>query len=248
MQLPRNTFKDALRAARLQIRLWLGLAHAYATEFLPSTGFDWLAIDAEHARATAQRLGATAAWHHTRCRPWCCHLRRGAALQYLDIAQTLLVPTVESAAQALSWQRAIRLRGFVAWAAPRPRLALEPDRQLPALPRPAVRLSKGVAAAQNLPPRATAGVDGVFWPRDLAASLLGRPADACSAAITQESKPAAGGEGCGRAERGSEPGASYLTQARVRGVGVTLLRQAAPNGCWGFKSPAAAQTPPSGAY
>ena len=49
MQLPRNTFKEALRAQRPQIGLWLGLADAYATELLASTGFDWLAIDAEHA-------------------------------------------------------------------------------------------------------------------------------------------------------------------------------------------------------
>ena len=49
MHLPRNTFKEALRAQRPQIGLWLGLADAYATELLASTGFDWLAIDAEHA-------------------------------------------------------------------------------------------------------------------------------------------------------------------------------------------------------
>ena len=49
MQLPPNGFKAALRAGRPQIGLWLGLADAYVSELIASTGFDWLAIDAEHA-------------------------------------------------------------------------------------------------------------------------------------------------------------------------------------------------------
>ena len=44
-----NTFKQALRAGRAQIGLWLGLADAYASELLAGTGFDWLVIDGEHA-------------------------------------------------------------------------------------------------------------------------------------------------------------------------------------------------------
>ena len=37
MQLPGNPFKDALRAGRPQIGLWLGLADAYASELLASS-------------------------------------------------------------------------------------------------------------------------------------------------------------------------------------------------------------------
>ena len=48
MQLPRNAFKAALRTGRPQIGLWLGLADAYTAELFATTGFDWLAIDAEH--------------------------------------------------------------------------------------------------------------------------------------------------------------------------------------------------------
>ncbi|HRP29963.1 MAG TPA: 2-keto-3-deoxy-L-rhamnonate aldolase, partial [Burkholderiaceae bacterium] len=42
MQIPQNTFRDALRAGRPQIGLWAGLASANAAEALASTGFDWL--------------------------------------------------------------------------------------------------------------------------------------------------------------------------------------------------------------
>ena len=49
MQLPANAFKAALRGGRPQIGLWLGLADAYTSELFASTGFDWLAIYAEHA-------------------------------------------------------------------------------------------------------------------------------------------------------------------------------------------------------
>src|SRR5256885_1528553 len=49
MQLRQNPFKDALRANRPQIGLWVGLADAYVTELLATSGFDWLALGAEHA-------------------------------------------------------------------------------------------------------------------------------------------------------------------------------------------------------
>ena len=66
MQLPANAFKAALRAGRPQIGLWLGLADAYVSELFASTGFDWLAIDAEHApndpRSTLAQLQALAAY------------------------------------------------------------------------------------------------------------------------------------------------------------------------------------------
>src|SRR5215831_16184439 len=104
MQLPRNEFKEALRAGRPQIGLWLGLANAYASELLASTGFDWLAIDAEHApndpRSVLAQLQALAPY------PVDAVVRTASGdatllKQYLDIgAQTLLIPMVESAAQA----------------------------------------------------------------------------------------------------------------------------------------------------
>ena len=49
MDIPRNTFKAALRAGQVQIGLWVGLADPYAAEALAATGYDWLLIDGEHA-------------------------------------------------------------------------------------------------------------------------------------------------------------------------------------------------------
>src|SRR5256885_599742 len=104
MQLRQNPFKDALRANRPQIGLWVGLADAYVTELLATSGFDWLALGAEHApndpRSILAQLQAMA--------PYPVHAvvrtASGEATlikQYLDIgAQTLLIPMVESAEQA----------------------------------------------------------------------------------------------------------------------------------------------------
>src|SRR5215470_14418232 len=104
MQLPRNAFKAALRAGRPQIGLWLGLADAYTAELFATTGFDWLAIDAEHApndpRTVLAQLQAMAPYP---AQPVVRTASGDAALlkQYLDVgAQTLLVPMVDSAEQA----------------------------------------------------------------------------------------------------------------------------------------------------
>ena len=98
MQLRQNAFKDALRASRPQIGLWVGLADAYVTELLATAGFDWLGLDAEHApndpRSILAQLQAMA--------PYPVHAvvrtASGDATlikQYLDIgAQTLLIPMV----------------------------------------------------------------------------------------------------------------------------------------------------------
>src|SRR5947207_5511802 len=123
MQLRQNAFKDALRASRPQIGLWVGLADAYVTELLATSGFDWLALDAEHApndpRSILAQLQAMA--------PYPVHAvvrtASGDATlikQYLDIgAQTLLIPMVESASRRSASSRplAIHLRASEAWAA-----------------------------------------------------------------------------------------------------------------------------------
>jgi 4-hydroxy-2-oxoheptanedioate aldolase len=91
MSLPQNTFRRAL-------------ADAYVTELLATAGFDWLLIDNEHApndvRSTLAQLQAVAAYaSHPVVRP----VRSDAALikQLLDIgAQTLLLPMIDTAAQA----------------------------------------------------------------------------------------------------------------------------------------------------
>ena len=104
MDMPVNTFKHRLRSGEAQIGLWLGLADAYCAELAANAGFDWLLIDGEHApndlRGMLGQLQAVAPYpSHPVIRP----VVGDTALikQVLDIGvQTLLVPMVESAAQA----------------------------------------------------------------------------------------------------------------------------------------------------
>lgn len=112
MNMPRNIFKQRLQQGQLQVGLFLGLTSAYSTEIVASAGFDWLVIDGEHApnspaSVLAQLQAAAAHPVQMVVRP----VNHDPALikQYLDIgAQTLLVPMVESAAEATALVRAVR--------------------------------------------------------------------------------------------------------------------------------------------
>ena len=44
MDMPVNTFKQALAEGRPRIGLWLGLCDAYCAELAANAGFDWLWI------------------------------------------------------------------------------------------------------------------------------------------------------------------------------------------------------------
>jgi len=191
MQLPRNPFKAALRAGRPQIGLWLGLADAYASELFATTGFDWLAIDSEHApndpRSVLAQLQAIA--------PYPVHAvvrttSSDATLlkQYLDIgAQTLLIPMVDSADQATRIVAATRyppagIRGVGSALARAARWNQISDYLRDCAQEICVLVQvESVVALENLPAIAgTEGVDGVFFgPADLAASmgLLGNTTD-----------------------------------------------------------------------
>jgi 4-hydroxy-2-oxoheptanedioate aldolase len=104
MELMPNTFKEALKASRPQIGLWVGLASAYAAELLATTGFDWLLLDGEHApndpRSVLPQLQAIAPYPcHAVVRP--VHADTALIKQYLDIgAQTLLLQMIDTPAQA----------------------------------------------------------------------------------------------------------------------------------------------------
>ena len=192
MQLPANAFKAALRAGRPQIGLWLGLADAYVSELLASTGFDWLAIDAEHApndlRSALAQLQAMASY------PVQAVVRTASGdatllKQYLDIgAQTLLVPMVESAEQAARVVAATRyppagIRGVGSALARASRWNQIDDYLHRCAQEICVLVQiESAAGLDNLAAiAATDGVDGVFFgPADLAASMgqLGQPADA----------------------------------------------------------------------
>ncbi len=99
-----NAFKDALKAGRPQIGLWLGLTSSYSAELLAGAGFDWLLIDGEHAPNSVQtiltQLQAIAPYpSQPVVRPsWNDPVQ---IKQLLDIgAQTLLVPMVQNADEA----------------------------------------------------------------------------------------------------------------------------------------------------
>ena len=99
-----NAFKDAIKAGRPQIGLWLGLTSSYSAELLAGAGFDWLLIDGEHAPNSVQtiltQLQAIAPYpSQPVVRPsWNDPVQ---IKQLLDIgAQTLLVPMVQNADEA----------------------------------------------------------------------------------------------------------------------------------------------------
>ncbi|CDI92613.1 putative 2,4-dihydroxyhept-2-ene-1,7-dioic acid aldolase [Pseudomonas aeruginosa PA38182] len=129
MDLPVNRFKQRLRSGEAQIGLWLGLADPYCAELAANAGFDWLLLDGEHApndlRSLLGQLQALAPYPG---QPVIRPVQGDTALikQLLDIgAQTLLVPMVDSAAQAEGWCApcAIRRRAYagsaVRWPGPR---------------------------------------------------------------------------------------------------------------------------------
>ncbi len=192
MQLPVNTFKQALKDGRSQIGLWHGVFAPYVSELLAATGFDWLCIDAEHSpndpRNVLAQLQAISPY------PVEAVVRTvsdDTALlkQYLDIgAQTLLVPMIESAQQAARVVASTRypprgIRGVGSALARASRWNQVSDylqhceRQICVLVQ-----VESVVGLNNLDAIArTEGIDGVFFgPADLAGSmgLLGRSADA----------------------------------------------------------------------
>ena len=113
MNTPVNTFKQALAEGRPQIGLWMGLASAYTSEICALAGFDWLLIDGEHApndlRTIQAQLQTVAAYPHSHA---VARVPVGDTVlikQYLDLgAQTLLVPMVDTPAQAAELVRAMR--------------------------------------------------------------------------------------------------------------------------------------------
>lgn len=191
MQLPQNTFKAALRAGRPQIGLWHGLASPYVSELLATTGFDWLAIDGEHApndlRSVLAQLQAIAAYP---TQPVVRTASGDATLlkQYLDIgAQTVLIPMVESASQAAAIVAATRyppagIRG-VGSALARASRWNQVDEYLRSCSQEIcvlVQVESAAGLGELAAIAATDGVDGVlFGPADLAGSmgLLGQSDD-----------------------------------------------------------------------
>ncbi|MCW5679755.1 MAG: HpcH/HpaI aldolase/citrate lyase family protein [Xanthobacteraceae bacterium] len=49
MEMPRNNFKHAIKAGKLQIGLWSSLCSNIVSEVIADSGFDWILLDTEHA-------------------------------------------------------------------------------------------------------------------------------------------------------------------------------------------------------
>jgi 4-hydroxy-2-oxoheptanedioate aldolase len=101
-----NHFKTRLLAKETQIGLWLGLASADVAELAAGCGYDWLVIDAEHGPnglrdVIAQLRAVAAASTNTKAVVRVRDDDRAGIKQVLDMgAQTVLIPMVETAAQA----------------------------------------------------------------------------------------------------------------------------------------------------
>lgn len=189
MPAPVNPFKAALKNGELQLGCWLSMGDRYAAEISATAGFDWLLVDNEHAtndlRSTRDQLAMIdASQSHAAVRVpvgenWIIK-------QMLDAgAQTILVPMVESGAQAEELVRAVRyppagVRGVGPTTARVSQFGMikdyvpTADEQICLLVQ--VESRAGVAALDDI--LAVDGVDGVFiGPADLAADHghLGNP-------------------------------------------------------------------------
>ena len=112
MDLPKNTFKQAIQQGRQQIGLWSSLPGSYVAEALAGTGFDWILFDTEHSPGdpltVLAQLQAVAPY------PVSAVVRPASndvvlIKRFLDLgAQTLLIPYVQNAAEARAAVAAMR--------------------------------------------------------------------------------------------------------------------------------------------
>lgn len=222
MDMPINRLKKALRESRPQIGLWLSLGDPTSAEICAGAGFDWLLIDGEHVPHTPHsvlaQLRAIAAYPQAQVVARVPSSDPVTIKQYLDLGiQTLLVPMVESAAQAAAVVQACRyppagIRGVGGSRAARwgriPDYLLEANEQIAVIVQ--VETRDGLAELDAI--ARTDGVDGVFiGPADLAAALghLGQPGHAEVQARTLEAFE------CIRAA-GKAPGILSRDEALVR--------------------------------
>ena len=104
MDVPKNSFKSALKSNKPQIGLWSSLSSNYSVEVIAGAGYDWLLLDCEHSpndlESLLTQLQACAPYATAPVVrvPWndMVNIKR-----VLDIgAQTLLIPYVCSAEEA----------------------------------------------------------------------------------------------------------------------------------------------------
>ncbi|WP_152548457.1 HpcH/HpaI aldolase/citrate lyase family protein [Cupriavidus sp. SK-4] len=178
-----NHFKQGLRDGVTQIGIWAALAQACTTEIMAAAGFDWLLIDAEHGpndlRSVLAQLRA-ASPHDTAVVVRPPSDDPALLRQYLDAGvQTLLIPMVNSAAQARALVRTVSYpprgtRGVASSLIRASRYGADVDYLSQAAESLCVIAQiESLAALDELEGiLAVPGIDGVFFgPADLAASM-----------------------------------------------------------------------------
>lgn len=190
MPAPENTLKRRLKAGETLVGCWLGMAEPYLAEISATASFDWLLIDGEHAPNDIRSMAAQLAVLEAGDASTVVRLpddNPARIKQALDIgAQTLLIPMVESAAQAEQVFRATRyaplgFRGVGSALARASKFAAIPDYLTTAdgeiCVLAQVESRAGLEALDEI--LDVDGIDGVFiGPSDLAADMghIGKPA------------------------------------------------------------------------
>ena len=258
--MPQNQFKRALAAGETQIGLFLGLANAYGAEIVGTAGFDWLLIDGEHGPNDLQSIiGQLQALAPYPVRPVVRTVDHDVARikQLLDGgAQTLMVPMVETAAEAESLVRAMRypphgIRGVGTALARAARwngvegYFAQADREMCLIVQ--IESTAGLAGLEAIVQ--VEGVDAVFiGPSDLAASMghLGNPwhPEVKAAVEVALKKIAAAGKAAGVFSAAPAIAASYQAIGAsflLVGVDTLLLRNSAVALADKFKSAGSAK-------
>ncbi len=113
MQNPVNHFKAALKEGRHQLGIWNTIGGNTVPELLAGAGFDWVLVDCEHAAIEAVEVlpALQAIGQHHQVSAVVRPAANDPTLfkRLLDMgAQTLLVPYVQTAAEAVAAVRAMR--------------------------------------------------------------------------------------------------------------------------------------------
>ena len=183
MPAPVNRLKLRLAAGETVFGSWLGMADPYAAEMAATCGFDWLLIDGEHAPNDLRSTMAQLAVVDPSPSLPVVRLRDddpARIKQMLDAgAQSLMIPMIETAEQALRALRATRyppegIRGIGSSLARASRFSAIPDYLKTANDQICLILQvesrAGLAALDDI--LAIDGIDCVFiGPADLAADM-----------------------------------------------------------------------------
>lgn len=189
MPAPENRLKARLNRGEATTGLWLSMANSYAAEIAGAIGFDWLMIDGEHAPNDLRSIMEQLQVLKNAPSPVAVRPPVGEVYlikQLLDMgAQSLLIPMVESGAQADMLVKAVRypprgIRGVGAGSARASNFGTYDDYTATADDQICLMLQiesrAGLAALDDI--AATEGVDCLFiGPSDLSADMgyLGNP-------------------------------------------------------------------------